>query len=257
MLSRPRKPPSKTLLPRAVLAVHPPREVDQQLLEHAGKELMIPAAVDLEHAQSRPGVHRRVHVAEGPLVRGDLSVGVHVPLTQHEDQLLLGERRVHVGQRHAVEGQVPRGVPGVLPRVGHRDHVSVVEVAPPTVAAVPACQRRRRAGGIAVEPLLHVVVVELLAPHEPGDRLAQHTGLVGRRAGRGEGGEVGVRLRLARGDDLVEALPEVGVGHVATGPGEGEAAPGHRPAPSGCSARRPSSRVLPGSPSPRRARRGR
>ena len=38
MLSSPRKPPAKRLLPLDVLAVHPPGEVDQQLLEGALQE---------------------------------------------------------------------------------------------------------------------------------------------------------------------------------------------------------------------------
>ena len=35
MLSRPRNPPSNALLPVAVLAIHPPREIEQQLVERA------------------------------------------------------------------------------------------------------------------------------------------------------------------------------------------------------------------------------
>jgi len=38
MLSSPRKPPEKRLLPSAVFAVHPPGEIEQQLLECAFKE---------------------------------------------------------------------------------------------------------------------------------------------------------------------------------------------------------------------------
>ena len=38
MLSRPRKPPANRLLPVGVLAVHPPGEVEQQLLEDAREE---------------------------------------------------------------------------------------------------------------------------------------------------------------------------------------------------------------------------
>ena len=60
----------------------------------------------------------------------------------------------------------------------------VVEVPPLAVAAAPALVRRRRAGRVAVEPALHVVVVELLAPEHPGERLAQHERLVVGRAAR-------------------------------------------------------------------------
>ena len=36
------------------------------------------------------------------------------------------------------------------------------------------CGRGWRLGGVAVQPALHVVVVELLAPEHPGGRLAQN-----------------------------------------------------------------------------------
>ena len=40
----------------------------------------------------------------------DLSVGCHVPLSQEEDQLLLGKLRVHFGKRQHVKGKVPRRI---------------------------------------------------------------------------------------------------------------------------------------------------
>ena len=56
-----------------VLAVDPPGEVGQQAVEHAGQELAVALAPDLGLAfvdvQRRPGGHRRVDVAEVPLVR--------------------------------------------------------------------------------------------------------------------------------------------------------------------------------------------
>ena len=61
-----------------VLAVHPPGEVQQQLVEDALEERAIadaaPLLLDLVDAPRRPGVHRRVHVAERPFVRGQLPV---------------------------------------------------------------------------------------------------------------------------------------------------------------------------------------
>ena len=88
MLSSPRNPPSKTLRPRAVLAVHPPGEVEHQLEEDALEERAVAAAedapLDLVDAVRRPRVHRRVHVAELPLVRRDLPVRVHVPLAHQQ-----------------------------------------------------------------------------------------------------------------------------------------------------------------------------
>ncbi len=99
------------------------------------------ARVDLVDAPRGPGVDGRVHVAEGPLVGRELPVRVHVPLAREQQELLLGEVGVDEGERDAVEGEVPRRVPGVLPLVGHRDHVGVEEVRP---LGVPALRRARR-----------------------------------------------------------------------------------------------------------------
>ena len=134
MLSRPRKPPSKTLLPSASSRLTHQVKLISSLWKIRSRKSKSRDAVDLEHPQRRPRVHRRVDVGEVPLVRGQLAARVHVPLAAQQDQLALGERRVDVGERDGVEREVPRGVPGVLPRVGHRDHVAVVEVAPAAVA---------------------------------------------------------------------------------------------------------------------------
>jgi len=80
---------------------------------------------------------------------------------------------VDPGHRQHVKRQIPGRVPGVLPLVGHRDDVGVVEVRPGTVAAGMTLVGRRRPGGVAGEPSLHVVVEELLAPPQPPDRLPQ------------------------------------------------------------------------------------
>ena len=51
---------------------------------------------------------------------------------------LLRERWIDERKRHAVEREVPRGVPRVLPLVGHRDDVRVVEMRPLAVPSVLA-----------------------------------------------------------------------------------------------------------------------
>ena len=104
-------------------------------MEDALEEVGVLVAVDLEDAQRGPGVHRRVDVAEGPLVGGQLPVRVHVPLAAQQDQLRLRELGVDVRERDAVEGEIPGRVPGVLPGVRHRDDVHVVQVRPLVVAA--------------------------------------------------------------------------------------------------------------------------
>ena len=121
-----------------VFPVHPPGEVDQQLVEDPGEEVEVPAAVEREHLERRPRLDRRVDVAEVPLVGGQRPVRVLEPLPAEQHQLVLGEPGVDVGQRHAVEGQVPGGEPRVLPLVGHRQDVEGVEVPPARVAPVRA-----------------------------------------------------------------------------------------------------------------------
>ncbi len=147
---------------------------------------------------------RRVDVAEGPLVGRQLAVRVHVPLAQHQHELVLGELGVDDGQRHAVERQVPRGVPRVLPLVRHRDDVGVEQVAPLRVASMHALRRRRRLRRIALEPFLHDVVVVLLRPQQAGQALAHHRrGVVG-DVGWNDGGVELVGLALARRHRVVE-----------------------------------------------------
>ena len=190
-----------------VLPVHPPGEVDQELVEDPGQEVQVAAAVDGPHLQRRPGVDRRVDVAEVPLIGRQRPVGVLEPLPAHQDQLVLGERRVQVGQRHGVEGQVPGGEPGVLPLVRHGDDVEPVEVTPPGVPPALARLRRFRLGRVAVQPAGDVVVEQLLAPQHPGARLPQHQRLVRAGAGRGELGVELVRLGPPQGHHLSKPAP--------------------------------------------------
>jgi hypothetical protein len=56
-------------------------------MKHTLEKLTVALAallfLDFVNPPRRPGVHRRVHVAKGPLVGGNLAIGMHVPLTQH------------------------------------------------------------------------------------------------------------------------------------------------------------------------------
>ena len=197
------------VVPQCVLAVHPPGEVEKHLVEDALEEPVVgdpgAAALDLEHRDRGHGEDRRVDVAEVPFVGGDLSVGVHVPLPQNEQDLLLGELRVDVREGNAVEAQVPGGEPGELPLVGHRDHVAGEQVRPLVVAPLPALGRRARLRRVALQPVADDVVVELLGPQHPGECLACHQPGIGRKAGRQDGGVELVRLLLALLERRVEA----------------------------------------------------
>src|SRR6266436_2850471 len=74
-----------------------------------------------------------------------------------------------------MKGEVPGCEPGIFPLVRHRDHIGGHQVTPTAVAAVLAALGRRRLGRIAIEPMLHIEVVELLVPQHPGECLALYT----------------------------------------------------------------------------------
>ena len=99
-------------------------------MEDPLQERVVLAAIDLKDTQRRPRMHRRVHITEGPLVRGELAVRVHEPLATEKDELRFRELGVDARERHAMESEVPGRIPRVLPLVGHGDHVAVVQVLP-------------------------------------------------------------------------------------------------------------------------------
>src|SRR5579862_8991354 len=167
-----------------VLAIHPPCEIEHELVEGAlqEREVAVSAmllAVDLKYAPRRPRVHRRTHIAQRPFVCRELPIRMHVPLASEQQKLLLGELAVDVREREAMKTKIPGRVPGVFPFVRHRDHIGVVEMGPLPVATLPALGWRSGLSGITGEPLRHVVVEELLAPDHPREGLALHGTRVG------------------------------------------------------------------------------
>jgi hypothetical protein len=87
--------PFENIAPGAVLAIDPPGEIEQQFLKAALEPFLVPFA-RLGHFQRiskgrGPGVYRRIDVAEVPLIGGDLAVGMHVALAQHQLELLFAE----------------------------------------------------------------------------------------------------------------------------------------------------------------------
>ena len=183
MLSSPRKPPSNTFLPERSLRFTHQVKFSSSFWKARFEPLHVPlAALGLLQAigeDGGPGVHRRIDVAEIPLVGRKLPVGVQVLPLQHQVQLLLAEILVHQRQRQDVEGQVPGGIPRILPLVRHRDDVGVVHVVPVLVARGAARVGLNGSAAALLQPLVHVVVVELLGPQHAGQRLAHHVRLVG------------------------------------------------------------------------------
>jgi hypothetical protein len=88
------EPALEDVVPISVFAIHPPGEVEQELVKHALQEGAVGLAgdtlLDLVHPPGCPGMHRRVDIAEAPFIGGQLPVGMHVPLAQEQDELLLG-----------------------------------------------------------------------------------------------------------------------------------------------------------------------
>ncbi len=130
------------------------------------------APLNFVNAPGRPGMDGRIYVAESPFIGRQLPVGMHVPLAKQENELLLCEIGIHQSNGDAVEGEIPGGIPGILPFVGHGNDVVVVEMGPILVAAFPTFRGRLGPSGIALEPVMNVVMIELLGPEHPGKGLA-------------------------------------------------------------------------------------
>ncbi len=169
------------VLAEAVLAVHPPGEVQEQFVERRPEELEVRLAAQgllgAMQKERRKGVDGRVHIAEVPLVGRHLTAGVQVDILQHQFHLLLGEVGIDDGERQTVEGQVPGRVPGVLPLVRHGNDVLVQHVEPLGVPGV-VISGMKGVGVMLVQPVVAVEEEELFAPEHAGEGLTHHVGCV-------------------------------------------------------------------------------
>src|SRR2546425_3942748 len=196
-----------------IFAIDPPGKVEEKLVEDSFEKGAVgggaEAPLDLVDAPSSPGVHRRIDVAEGPLISGKLAVWVHVPFAEKQDELVFGEIRVNERQGNAVKSEVPRRVPGIRPLVWHGENVLVIQMRPVLVAAVPAIFRRGGTGGVAFQPGAHVIMIKLLRPEHSSKSLTHDLfrvfGEVFRDAGRVEF----FRLGDALGKESVKSGAEV------------------------------------------------
>ena len=165
MLSMPKKPPPNRSRPLASLRLTQKLKLSISFWNISLRKSTSPRPVcshfDLIDAPRRPADHGRVDVVKVPLVGRILAVSMLIPFATHAQQLPLGKCRVDLGDRHAVKREIPGGIPGILPGVGHQDHVGVVQFLPARVASVPALFGGRGLRGIAHEPAVHVVVVVL------------------------------------------------------------------------------------------------
>ena len=106
-----------------------------------------------------------------------------------------------------MKGKIPGRVPGILPLVRHRDDVAVIHVVP-MIVAWGAALRLERIGTALGEPLVDIIVVELLGPQHAGQRLAHHVGCIGIERRRDDRGIELVRFLPARLHRGVEVAPE-------------------------------------------------
>src|SRR5207302_9991246 len=167
----PEKTAREKIVAFVVFAVHPPGEVEQQLLECAFKKsaITLPARTShLVNAPGRPGVDGRIHITKSKFVSRHLAVRVHVPFAQEKIELLLREVRIDFRKWNHVESEVPCREPGIFPFVRHRDDVAVEKMSPFAVAAEVSLRRWRRLRGIASEPVANDIIVKLLAPKQSG-----------------------------------------------------------------------------------------
>ena len=138
----------------------------------------VPLLFDLIDSPCRPSMNWRVHVAKGPFVSRNLSVGMHVPFSRHQHQLFFSEYWIDQCKGYAVESQIPSRVPWILPLVGHRNNVRVVKVAPFAVATNNSGRWRGWLTRVAFKPLRDIEVVKLLRPNQARDGLPLYVALI-------------------------------------------------------------------------------
>ncbi len=128
---------------------------------------------------------------------------MHEPVLHQEQQLLLGEAGIDQRIGHRLEGQVPGGVPGILPLVWHGDDVEIEQVPPVAVTDAFALCRWHGLGRIAIEPAIDLEIVELLGPQQACQGLALHQACIGVADLFLQGGVEGIGFGDAFGEDRI------------------------------------------------------
>ena len=160
-----------------VLAVHPPGEVEEQLVERLLEPLDVAAAllqlVEAVGEDGGPGVHRRVDVAEVPFVGGQLAVGVQV--------IRACSIRSSCSLPKSSSTSVRASTWNARSQAAYQgySHLSGIEMMSALYMWCQCSLRGARAPAVGegvraalLEPPVDVVVVELLRPQHAGDRLA-------------------------------------------------------------------------------------
>src|SRR5580704_13564184 len=126
---QPKKAALKEIIAKAVFTVHPPTEVEHQLGKRTLEEINIAfprsSLFRPVHKYGGPSMHRRIHIAEVPLIGRDLAGWVEEELLQHQIKLSFSKVGVNRSQGNGVKGQIPRCIPRIFPLVEHGDDVGI------------------------------------------------------------------------------------------------------------------------------------
>src|SRR5262245_12640913 len=167
-----------------IFAINPPREIHQALIERLFEEHAVaglPRLVGkLVTARHRPCVAWRSNIPERQLVRRQLPVRMHVPLTAEQQQLVLRELWVEPSHCDTMKCEIPRREPRIFPAVRHRDHFARPQMIPSAIASAPSFGRWCRPRRIALKPMLDDVMIKLPRPHHTCIGLPNHTAFVRR-----------------------------------------------------------------------------
>ncbi len=106
---------------------------------------------------------RGIDIPEVPFVRGNLPVGVEIPLAQHEFQLLFGEIRIDDTQGNSVKSQVPAAYPGYSHLSGMEMISSFTHVEPLGLRIKPRWSTLELRA-VFHEPGFQIIYVVLLGP---------------------------------------------------------------------------------------------
>ena len=124
----------ENVLAKTILAVNPPCEVHQELVERPLNKVYIDRPVQCLRRsikeKRRESMHRRVYVAEIPLIRRELTARVDMMTAQHKLQLIFGEIWINHRERNGVESEIPSRIPRVFSFVRHQDDVIIDHVEP-------------------------------------------------------------------------------------------------------------------------------
>ena len=209
-MSRPRKPPSKMLRSARVLAIHPPGEIQQELLEDALEKgdiggAAVPAAVILVDVQRRPGMDRRIDVAERPFIGRELAVGCII-------QSRVSSRSCCLANSGSISDKLTQWKARSQAANQGYSHLSGIEMMSAALRWRQSLLRpyfrvcgRRRLAPDRRRAIPRRRTVELLAPEQPGERLALHEAKSS-SATRLEHGIEGVGPRRGASENRIEPI---------------------------------------------------